>query len=54
MGTYNIVAGIIVTLIIAWFLMVWGASLLFPNARQEREDEAYRDASLLDRDGSSF
>lgn len=56
MSNYNVVAGIIVVLVIGGALIRWFVGTLFPSTRQEREDqeafeEAYGDASLLDRDG---
>jgi len=55
MSKYDLVAGCFVLLIVASALIIWGANMLFPSARQEREDEeAYGDASLLDRDGGGY
>ena len=52
MSNYNLFAGCLVLLIVVGGLIRWFAGSLFPRTRQEQQDEeAYGDASLLDRDG---
>lgn len=59
MTRYQLVVGTFVALTILGALIRWFVGTLFPSEFQEREDEeaieeAYGDASLLDRDRRSY